>query len=59
MLTPFFIGDGGKLATEFYLMAAEVKKPAEAGLKPKLLLLVSYRVGRCRLNSSRFHDESR
>lgn len=26
MLTPFFIGNGGKMATGFYLMAAEVKK---------------------------------
>ncbi len=31
MASPFFIGDGGKLATEIGTMAADIKKPAEAG----------------------------
>ncbi|HAX8605971.1 TPA: hypothetical protein JTK96_003386 [Escherichia coli] len=58
LLTPFFIGGGGKLAAEVGVMATDIKKPAEAGSKPKLLLLVSDGVWRSRINSTRFHNES-
>ena len=58
MASPFFVGDGGNLATEFEAMATDIKKPAGAGSKPKLLLLVSDRVGRCRINSTWLHNKS-
>ncbi|EOF6253757.1 hypothetical protein ACK1CR_004392, partial [Salmonella enterica] len=58
LASPFFISDGGKLAAEIAAMATDIKKPAEAGSKPKLLLLVSDGVGRSRINSPRFHNES-
>jgi hypothetical protein len=32
LASPFFIGDGGKLAAEIGTMAADIKKPAKAGL---------------------------
>lgn len=35
-------------------MATDIKKPAEAGSKPKLLLLVSDGVWRSRINSTGF-----
>jgi hypothetical protein len=40
LASPFFIGDGGKLAAGIGTMAADIKKPAEAGLKPELLLIL-------------------
>ncbi|EMV40137.1 hypothetical protein AD05_3301 [Escherichia coli 5-366-08_S4_C2] len=46
------------MAAEIGTMAADIKKPAEAGSKPKLLLLVSDGVWRSRINSTRFHNES-
>ncbi|MDI8855369.1 hypothetical protein LEI01_23270, partial [Salmonella enterica] len=55
---PFFIVGGGKLAAEIAAMATDIKKPAEAGSEPKLLLLVPDGVGRSRINSTRFHNES-
>jgi len=46
------------MAAEIGAMAADIKKPAEAGSKPKLLLLVSDWVGRGRVNSARLHNKS-
>ncbi|QDQ31142.1 hypothetical protein FORC098_1264 [Salmonella enterica subsp. enterica serovar Typhimurium] len=46
------------MAAEIAAMATDIKKPAEAGSEPKLLLLVPDGVGRSRINSTRFHNES-
>jgi hypothetical protein len=46
------------MATEGGAMATDIKKPAGAGLKPKLLLLVSGGVRWGRINSTRFYDKS-
>ncbi|WP_172951589.1 hypothetical protein [Escherichia coli] len=54
LLTPFLL----VVAAEIGAMATDIKKPAEAGSKPKLLLLVSDGVWRSRINSTRFHNES-
>lgn len=47
------------MAAEIGAMATDIKKPAEAGLKPELLLLVSDRVGWRWINSSRFYYKTR
>ena len=40
MLAPFFIGGGGKLAAEISALATEIKKPAGAGSKPQITLII-------------------
>lgn len=58
MASPFFIDGGGNLATENETMATDIKKPAGAGSKPKLVLLVSDGVGWGRINITWLHNKS-